>query len=432
MKPIVDARYHEQGLHNFEDNLSQPRHRWYPFKEGFSSELVDHAIDAARGDGKRKLRILDPFCGSGTTPVSAALKGHETHAVEVNPFCAFTARVKCLPREWRERPFNRRLETLLANAKSDMRPHPLESQSTFSECGTQDKWLFNRSVLRAFDGVWRNAPLVGNGHTTAFRLAAMRAAMECCNARKDGKALRYIRDWKEQAFSSDLFFEKFRAAAGQFKEDTALARIAPDTRFAIRSGDARKALSSLKTASFDLMVTSPPYLNSFDYSDVYRPELFLGGFVKDNADLRRIRLRTLRSHLQVKWGGETAVTSALLDEPLSRLKECKSLWNARLPLMVEAYFHDMRQVLRESARLLKTKAEAWIVVSTSAYAGVHFPVDLILADLASQVGFQLKGVYVLRALRAAGQQQKHFATDGLALRESLIVLTRDARPFEAI
>src|SRR4051812_36953389 len=117
MKPILDARFHEQGLHNFVDNLTQPRHRWYPFKEGFSSELVDHAIAAAVDKSKQKLKILDPFCGSGTTPVSAALKGHESHAVEVNPFCAFTARVKCLPCEWRERPFVTGLDTLLVKAK---------------------------------------------------------------------------------------------------------------------------------------------------------------------------------------------------------------------------------------------------------------------------------------------------------------------------
>ena len=33
-------------------------------------------------------------------------------------------------------------------------------------------------------------------------------------------------------------------------------------------------------AGFKLCVTSPPYLNSFDYTDIYRPELFLGGFVQ--------------------------------------------------------------------------------------------------------------------------------------------------------
>ena len=45
---------------------------------------------------------------------------------------------------------------------------------------------------------------------------------------------------------------------------------------------------------------SPPYLNSFDYSDVYRPELFAAGFVSANSKLRKIRKKTLCSHVQVK------------------------------------------------------------------------------------------------------------------------------------
>jgi hypothetical protein len=65
-----------------------------------------------------------------------------------------------------------------------------------------------------------------------------------------------------------------------------------------------------------------------------------------------------------------------------------------------------------------------IVVSTSAYKGVHIPVDLILADLGCEWGFTLKEVYVLRALRVAGQQQSDFKQLGLPLRESLIVLKR--------
>ena len=92
--------------------------------------------------------------------------------------------------------------------------------------------------------------------------------------------------------------------------------------------------------------------------------------------------------------------------------------------MVEAYFHDMNRVLKEAYRVLKTGGEAWLVVSTSAYGGVHIPVDLILADLGVKLGFELDGVYVLRSLRAAGQQQSSFGKVGLPLRESLIVLRR--------
>lgn len=425
MNLITDERYHERGLHNFADNLNQPRHRWYPFKEGFSAELVDNAMSSISCSTKGKFQILDPFGGSGTSPLSAILAGHSAHAIEVNPFCAFTARVKCTTMTPRESLFWKQLEQLCKAARTARLRSPLEGLSTFSEAKGLSKWLFNKSVLRAFHSLYLEIGNIGGGFRAAFQLAAIRAAMDCCNARKDGKALRYLRDWSERNFTADDFIRCFRANAVEFREDSEMSPIKADAKVAIRSGDSRQAIKSLANGSFDLLVTSPPYLNSFDYSDVYRPELFLCGHVSNNEELRKLRMRTLRSHVQVDWGGKTEVQSSLLKGPLAELKESKTLWSSKIPTMVEAYFHDMNRVLKEAARVLKVGAEAWLVVSTSAYGGVHIPVDLILADLGVILGFDLQGVYVLRSLRAAGQQQSSFGVVGLPLRESLIVLRRE-------
>ena len=424
MKLITDCRFHEQGLHNFDGNLNQPRHRWYPFKEGFSSELVSRAIQSISVSGKAPYRILDPFGGSGTTPLTSILDGHSAHAVEVNPFCAFTARVKCTTTTPRAAEFWKQLDELSVVAQKARSKSPLEGQSTFTKIKGAEKWLFNTEVIRAFQSVSEKLQGMNCAFKPAFRLAAMRAAMDCCNARKDGKALRYLREWRERDFGARDFAQQFRANCIQFREDAEMAPLKKGGQAAIRSGDSRNALQKLPPQSFHLFITSPPYLNSFDYSDVYRPELFLGGYVSSNEELRKLRLRTLRSHVQVNWGGSTSVNSSLLKGPLDELRESNNLWSSKLPTMVEAYFHDMNCVLKEAHRVLMAGAEAWLVVSTSAYGGVHIPVDLILADLGEKVGFDLAGVYVLRSLRAAGQQQSSFGKVGLPLRESLIVLTR--------
>src|SRR5580692_10417828 len=104
--------------------------------------------------------------------------------------------------------------------------------------------------------------------------------------------------------------------------------------------------------------------------DIYRPELFLGQFVKSNEELRTIRLETVRSHVQVDWGGETATDNPMVSVAVSALRKGGILWNKKIPTMVEAYFYDMRRVIAEAARILKPGAEAWIVVSTSAYNGI--------------------------------------------------------------
>ena len=72
---------------------------------------------------------------------------------------------------------------------------------------------------------------------------------------------------------------------------------------------------------------------------------------------------------------------------------------------------------------MRRGGQVWLVVSTSAYGGVHIPVDLIVADAANQAGFDLEGVYKLRHLRAAGQQWKQFKIVAPPLRESLVILS---------
>jgi hypothetical protein len=118
----------------------------------------------------------------------------------------------------------------------------------------------------------------------------------------------------------------------------------PTTLGRIHVGDSRQQRSR-RFGPFDLCVTSPPYLNSFDYSDVYRPELFLGKFVDSNEALRRIRMSTVRSHVQVSWSEPTMDSFGVLyRDRIDRLRGVShELWSRRIPMMVQAYFEDMCQ-----------------------------------------------------------------------------------------
>jgi hypothetical protein len=65
-----------------------------------------------------------------------------------------------------------------------------------------------------------------------------------------------------------------------------------------------------------------------------------------------------------------------------------------------------------------------IAVATSAYGGVVVPVDLILAEIAEQLGWELKDVQVVRRLRSSAQLWKHENTSKKVpeLRESIVIL----------
>ncbi len=405
------------------DSADYARHRWYFFKEGFSPAIVDHAIEDAKI--QQGSVVFDPFCGSGTVPLQAALKGFCGHGIEVNPFLAFVARSKLA--NCRAKVFNAALDKSRAGVRRGARS-PLEGFSTFSRKPGAERWLFNRSILRAFEGGWLAISSEKGPAASLVKLCLIEAAMDACNAAKDGKCLRYKRDWKSLRLGRSEFEEALEVQAARVREDIESGPH-PSGEARIEQGDVR--LRGLPN-EYELCVTSPPYLNSFDYTDVYRPELFLGKFIVSMPQLVRLRLKTIRSHIQVDWprAVDHKYGRRFADSLNLILARKDRLWDHRIPEMIKAYFEDMEIVLSAIRKKAAPKASAWIVVSTSAYAGVEIPVDLIIADIAGACGWHLREVKVLRHLRRlAGQQWSELRTvknSGPYLRESVVIL--DTKP----
>jgi hypothetical protein len=403
------------------DLPQKPRHRWFFVKEAFSPVIVESAMESAgckAGDV-----VLDPFCGSGTSLLAAAGKKAATIGCEVNPFLAFVTRTKlntatgkCLRKHANE------VKTAAARGHHS----PLEGLSTFTPSTERQKWLFNTAVVRSFEGGWQATADVPQAPRDLLRLALIGAAMDCCNATQDGKCLRYRRDWEDQNLGKEQFLASFTNRLDQMETDLDFYPVLSDSSTVIQ-GDCRQRLKTEHLDRFRLCITSPPYLNSFDYSDIYRPELFLGKFVNSTAELRRLRLRTLRSHVQVRWPNPTDTQFGPLyaNSMATLLERQESLWDQRLPTMVQAYFEDIKTVLEQLRAHAAKEAHLWIVVSTSAYAGVEIPVDLIIADIAGKLDWRLQEIGVLRSLRSSGQHFKTVQGEAkslLQLRESVIVL----------
>jgi hypothetical protein len=132
--------------------------------------------------------------------------------------------------------------------------------------------------LRSFEAGRRALHTLPNSHRDLLHLALLGAAMDCCNAERDGECLRYKTDWRFSEAAACQFRQCFRARTDAITTDL-VAMPLTESQSCVIEGDARRLLFKPPREKFRLCVTSPPYLNSFDYSDVYRPELFLGGFV---------------------------------------------------------------------------------------------------------------------------------------------------------
>ena len=287
-------------------------------------------------------------------------------------------------------------------------------------------------MLEAFEGGWQATAGTHHAARDLIRLSLIGAAMDVCNAVKDGKCLRYPSNWKESNFGRREFLGTFQKRVGEMMVDLVLCPMR-NSGARIFEGDSRKLKAAeLNGGKFRLCVTSPPYLNSFDYTDIYRPELFLGKFVSSNEGLKELRLRTLRSHVQVGWEEpKDEDLGQLLSNSVADVKKhADDLWNERIPSMIQAYFEDIKVVLSNLRELAQEHSSVWIVVSTSAYAGVEIPVDLIIADIGVQVGWLLRELKVTHYLRRIPGQQWDILYEKKMmmprLRESIIIF--DSKP----
>ena len=62
-----------------------------------------------------------------------------------------------------------------------------------------------------------------------------------------------------------------------------------------------------------------------------------------NKSLMKVRLQTVRSHVQASWKAPTRDRfGTLYKNCITKIRECaEDLWDPRIPTMVQAYFEDM-------------------------------------------------------------------------------------------
>jgi len=409
------------GVSNSIDASSMPRHRWYSYKESFSPSLVNSAINCFEQFDKSKDLILDPFNGSGTVTLFSSINGYKSSGFEVNPFSSFISRTKQIKLSAKAIDILRTERDNVIKQMHKEKKSPLLKFSTFSEISNPQKWLFNSSVLNSFESgkayLYKN--IKNSDIRNLLKLGLINGAMNNSNARKDGKCLRYKKDWANLNYSKDSLINSFNSILDQFIEDISESNIIEKSY--IINGDSRRLLQSEK-GKFKLCITSPPYLNSFDYTDIYRPELFLGNFISNSQELLILREKTLRSHINhLECFDFKKSFGVMYDNILTQLRKSETdLWSQKIPSMIQAYFEDMRKILQLLRKKANKDSQLWLIVGNSAYADIEIPTDLILAEIGTKNNWYLKEIGVLRNIHKRGSKYSPTINH---LRESVIIFS---------
>ena len=192
-------------------------------------------------------------------------------------------------------------------------------------------------------------------------------------------------------------------------------QVAPAT---LLKGDARRPVS-VRDDSVDLVITSPPYPNNYDYADATRIELTFLGEVEKWSDLQAsIRCHLLRSCSQHMTrydpeeglsAPETQVIRKDLERVWGELAAAKEQHGGRkaYDLMIVAYFHDLARAWRSLRRVCRPGSTAIFIVGDSAPYGIHIPVERMLGELALAAGFSSWSFEKIRDRNLKWKNRKH-------------------------
>ncbi|HEX6753250.1 MAG TPA: DNA methyltransferase [Solirubrobacterales bacterium] len=393
--------------------------RWHHFKEAFPPELIERMIEQEKA---RVESCLDVFGGSGTTALSCQLLGVSSTTIEINPFLADVIQTKVT--KYAPDDLAVELDPLLERAKSK-RPDPRkffdQVPPTFIEPGLNGRWVFDAGVATRLAALLGSIEEIQSDEIQRFyRVIVGGILTEVSNVVINGKGRRYRRNWKERPRDASSVLKLFAARAQNAIDDVTGFADRSDVSAKVMLGDARETDPG---KYHDLSVFSPPYPNSFDYTDIYNLELWMLGHLSDSAENRKLRRETLSSHVQLQREFARAPSgSKELDDTVGYLEEIREgLWNPWIPEMIGGYFADLMKVLGNVHHNLKEGRRCCIVVGDSRYGGVLVPTAKILADLSKSRGWTVRSSEPVRAMRSSAQHGG--STD---LNETLLILVRES------
>jgi hypothetical protein len=380
-----------------------PFQRWFKFKEAFSPQLI---IDCVKSLDKPPATCLDPFGGSGTTALTAQFLGVRPTTIEVNPFLADLIDAKLAhynPHALKADYFNVLDRSVcIYNSEKDLYPG---GPATLVQPGKAGRWIYSRSVARRILSL-REAieSLPTEKHQVIFRVALGSILVSMSNVIVNGKGRKYRKNWESRQKSPTDVEAAFREAFFRIFTDVCRFATRKNNGYTLLRGDSRIALDGCTDCDFALF--SPPYPNSFDYTDIYNLELWMLGYFRTWSDNFQLRNSTLRSHVQLLRDFPMALEgSKTLKQTYHMLSERrKDLWSNHIPEMICAYFEDMRTIMLKVKRKLTKNGKAFIAIGNSKYAGILINTETILMELARFLKYKDVKSVPFRSMRASPQQ----------------------------
>jgi len=348
-------------------------HGYYTYPAKFIPQLANRLIQKY---SKENDTIVDPFLGSGTTLVESLVHNRIGIGTDINEIAALVAKVKTTPlsptelgifyieleKKFKNRIFKER-EIYLTKANEKFNFHQ-RIEYWFKITQKEDLSILLYVILEIQEENFRN-----------FFLVAFSQILKTCSIWLQ-KSIKPTRDLKKKEYHViDVFSRQIKKMIKRNAEfydlikknnqGNATEKLTNIDKYRkVICADARKIPTP--NESINLIVTSPPYVTSYEYADLHQLPSYWLGYLEELSQFRQKFIGSSSMQRQ-----DLALNSKLASQIVSKLGTNKK------GREVSNYFSDMFETFQEMYRILKPNSKACIVIGNTQFKGV----DILNAEV---------------------------------------------------
>ncbi|MEQ7420229.1 DNA adenine methylase [Xanthomonas campestris pv. campestris] len=385
MNAVLSEPLRQRADYTHKFNAKTGRHGWLRLTPAYSLKVVEEIID----NYDRDQLIFDPFCGTGTTALSAAYHGHRAATTDINPFLIWLATAKT--RHYTDRAVASARAHASAIVSCVIRGELIPT-TLAPPIHNIERWWSPQSVdflLRLRTGI-AQLPTDQTGTRDLLLVAFCRAIIERSNAAFNHQSMSF-KEAGEHSHSLDEMCDAFLRDV-EFVLSGALDN--PMGSASVIHCDSR-ALPGAELKDVTSVITSPPYANRMSYIRELRPYMYWLGHLVNGRDAGELDWLAIggtwgiaTSRLKDWQRTDTCFRSESMDQAVAKIAHADNKNGPLLARYVAKYFDDMWEHFKTMTPLLAPNADLHYIVGNSTFYGTLVSTELLYAEMLEALGFR--------------------------------------------
>lgn len=362
-KTIKDTAYITHGIYT------------YPAK--FIPQLAQKLINT---HSKENDIVIDPFMGSGTTVIEAIVNNRIGIGTDINEIAALLGKVKTTPISIKLliKEYDNLMCNLQRKLNGDLQAEVEVINGQMNLPARVDYW-FKPHIKNKLCVILNEVQAIEDPAIRELFLVVFAQILKSCSIWLQ-KSVKPTRDLNKKEVDP-LYKFKWQANRVLKKysdfNNTLTQEVKSDIKNyrIIKNGDAKDL--PCKTGKATLIVTSPPYVTSYEYADLHQlPSLWLGVL----EDLPSFRKKFIGSSCRDR--NKIDIKSEIAKDIVAKLG------NNKKGREVENYFADMLESFMEMKRVLKKGGKAAVVIGNTKLKGVDILNAEVFKEQFENIGFK--------------------------------------------